>query len=302
MPRVQDGAREAPIWRLLTEMGASGDWDTVIKPRGRGFPLDFAELWGYRDLVWMLFRRDFITMYKQTILGPAWYLIQPSTTAFTYLIVFGKIAKISTEGLPPFVFYMSGIVLWTYFASCLSNNSEVFSRNAGLFGKVYFPRLIVPLSVLLSGLIALSIQFTLLIVVSIGFVISRSSLSFYPAGLLLMPFVILYVGILGMTTGLIVSACTIKYRDLAYASSFATQLWMYATPVVYPYSQVPSHLQWLFNLNPMTTPVESIRSLLFGTPAVSSTLLVSNLVVFAVIAVIGVTAFSRAEATAMDTV
>lgn len=276
-------------------------WDAVIKPRGRFINVDLKSVWHYRDLAWMFFKRDFTTLYKQTILGPLWYLIQPTVTAGTYYVVFGKIAKMSTNGLPPFLFYVSGIVLWTYFSSCLTSNSEVFAKNSSLFSKVYFPRLVVPLSVAMSGLIALSIQFCLLFVVALGYVFS-GSVSLPGFSVLVAPLLVLDVAAVGVGVGLVISALTVRFRDLAFAVGFVTQLWMYATPVVYPLQQIPVRYQWVFIFNPMTTPIETMRHVLFATPAVPPDIWLGNLVVTLVVMVIGLILFSRAETNAVDTV
>lgn len=280
----------------------SDEWDVVISPRGKVIALDLRSVWRYRDLIWMFFKRDFITFYKQTILGPLWYLIQPTMTAITYFVVFGKIANISTNGLPPFIFYMSGIVLWNYFSVCLTNNSEVFSKNASLFGKVYFPRLVVPISVAMSGLVALAIQFSLLVLVTIGFVLADAGVTLHLQIFFALPVIVVYVAALGMGVGLIVSALTVRFRDLAFAAGFATQLWMYATPVVYPFSQIPERYQWFYFLNPMTAPLETLRAVMFGTPGVSLPLWFSNIAVMSFLLVSGLVLFSRAESNAMDTV
>jgi len=279
-----------------------GHWDVIIAPRSKVVSLDLRSVWRYRDLIWMFFMRDFITFYKQTVLGPLWYLIQPTLTALTYYVVFGKIANISTNGLPPLLFYMSGIVLWTYFSSCLTNNSEVFSKNAALFGKVYFPRLVVPVSVSLSGLVALAIQFCLLLVITLGFIVADDHVTLHPQILLALPFIVIYVAVLGMGVGLIVSALTVRFRDLAYATGFATQLWMYATPVVYPYSQIPERYQWFFHINPMTAPVETLRSAMFGVPGIDWTIWISNCVIMITLLLAGLILFTRAETNAMDTI
>lgn len=277
-------------------------WDVVIKPRGKVAVLDIKSVWQYRDLAWMFFKRDFITFFKQTILGPIWYLIQPTLTALTYYVVFGRIANISTDGLPPFLFYVSNIVVWGYFSSCLSNNSEVFSKNSNLFGKVYFPRLVVPISVAMSGFVAFFIQFCLLFVAAVVFWFVGHLVYFNLAILLALPFIVLYVAALGVGVGLIVSALTVRFRDLAYATSFVTQLWMYASPVVYPYSQAPEKYKWIFHLNPMTLPIETLRAIMFGTPGVTPDVWISNLLVTFVLIISGLVLFSRAESTAMDTV
>jgi lipopolysaccharide transport system permease protein len=278
------------------------NWDVVIAPRGRVIALDLASVWRYRDLILMFFKRDFIAFHKQTILGPLWYLIQPLMTATTYFVVFGKIANISTNGLPPFLFYMSGIVIWNYFSVCLTNNSEVFSKNAALFGKVYFPRLVVPISISMSGLVALAIQLCLLTVVTIGFMLFTKEARLHTLIFLALPFIIAHVAALGMGVGLIVSALTVRFRDLAFAAGFATQLWMYATPVVYPFSQIPEKYHWFYYLNPMTAPVETMRAAMFGSPGVSLALWLSNIAIAGLLLLAGVLLFSRAESNAMDTV
>jgi lipopolysaccharide transport system permease protein len=281
---------------------AKDSWDIVITPRGKTIALDLVNLWRYRDLILMFFKRDFIAFYKQTILGPLWYLIQPLMTATTYFVVFGKIANISTNGLPPFLFYMSGIVIWNYFSVCLTNNSEIFSKNAALFGKVYFPRLVVPISVSMSGLVALAIQLSLLTAITIGFMLFTDEARFHALIFLALPFILAHVAALGMGVGLIVSALTVRFRDLAFAAGFATQLWMYATPVVYPFSQIPDKYHWFYYLNPMTAPVETMRAAMFGTPAIPLELWISNVVIAIMLLLVGLIVFTRAESVAMDTV
>jgi homopolymeric O-antigen transport system permease protein len=282
--------------------GDTARWDILIGPPGRWISLDLASVWRYRDLIWLFFKRDFVAFYKQSILGPLWYLIQPTVTSVLYFFIFARIANISTAGLPGFIFYMSGIILWTYFSNNLTNNAEVFSKNAAVFGKVYFPRLVIPISVVLSGTVAFAIQFGLLMVVTLGLLMAGSNLAFSPVGILAVPVLILYVACLGIGIGLIVSALTVRYRDLAHAVGFMTQLWMFASPVVYPLSQVPARYQAIYHLNPMTAPIESFRAWLFGTPSVELSMWASNLAITCVLLFAGLTLFSRAQLTAMDTV
>ena len=279
-----------------------GDWDIVIQPRRAFANLEASTLWRYRDLIWMFFVRDFVAFYKQTILGPIWYLIQPTLTAITYFVIFGKIANLSTDGLPPFIFYMSGIVLWSYFSACLTNNAEVFSKNSQLFGKVYFPRLVVPISVALSSMVALFMQFSLLLIIVAGFQIAGNPIRVAWSNLVLLPLLVVYVACAGLSVGLLISALTVRFRDLAFAVGFIAQLWMLATPLVYPFSQIPEHYRGYFHFNPMTAPIESLRSLLFGTPGVESGLWLSNLAIVLVLMVAGLVLFTRAETNAMDTV
>lgn len=278
------------------------EWDMIIAPRDKLVELDLRNVWRYRDLTWMFFKRDFIAFYKQTILGPLWYLIQPTLTAITYFVIFGKVANISTDGLPPFVFYMSGIVLWTYFAACLTNNAEVFSKNSQLFSKVYFPRLVIPISVVMSAMVAFTIQFVLLLVVSIGFLLVGTDMLLHWIALPLVLLLVLYVACLGIGVGLLVSALTVRFRDLAFATGFVTQLWMFASPVVYPYSQIPEKYRVLFYFNPMTAPIESLRSLMFGTDGVGISTWLSNIAITLVLLMLGLVLFTRAESNAMDTV
>ena len=278
------------------------EWDVIIAPRSKVVDLNLRSVWRYRDLIWMFFKRDFIAFYKQTILGPLWYLIQPTLTAITYFVIFGKIANISTDGLPPFVFYMSGIVLWTYFAACLTNNAEVFSKNAQIFGKVYFPRLVVPISVVMSGMVAFAIQFFLLLVVSVGFLLAGADLSFNWIALPVVFLLVFYVACLGLGIGLVVSALTVRFRDLAFATGFVTQLWMFASPVVYPFSQIPEKYQVFYHFNPMTAPIESLRAFMFGTGGVSLSIWFSNVVITLLLLILGLVLFTRAESSAMDTV
>jgi lipopolysaccharide transport system permease protein len=277
-------------------------WDVVIAPRSRAIDLNLGSVWRYRDLIWMFFKRDFIAFYKQTILGPLWYLIQPVLTAITYFVIFGKIANISTDGLPPFIFYISGIVVWTYFSACLINNAEVFSKNAQLFGKVYFPRLVVPLSVAVSGMVAFAIQFSLLLVVSIGFLFAGVKLTLNWPALPVVLLLVFYVACLGIGVGLVVSALTVRYRDLAFATGFVTQLWMFASPVVYPFSQIPEKYRVFFYFNPMTAPIESLRALIFGTEGVFVTIWLANIAITLSLLILGLVLFTHAESNAMDTV
>lgn len=277
-------------------------WQIVIEPRGKWVDLDLAGAWRYRDLILMFFKRDFIAFYKQSILGPLWYLIQPALTSLTYFLIFSRVANLSTDGLPPFLFYMCGIVLWTYFSSSVVNNADTFSKNAQLFSKVYFPRLVVPISVAMSGVVALGIQFALLLVVTVGLLIVGTPMEFNWISILAVPALVVYVACLGMGVGLIVSALTVRFRDLAYATGFITQLWMFMSPVVYPFSMIPEVYQKFYYLNPMTAPIESLRNWLFSTGGVSLSMWISNFAITAVLLLAGLLLFSRAQSTAMDTV
>ncbi|MEY4335831.1 MAG: hypothetical protein RLZZ45_750, partial [Bacteroidota bacterium] len=230
-------------------------WDLEIKPPSHLLDINLKDVWRYRDLLWMFVKRDFKAQYKQTILGPLWHLIQPLFTTIVFLVVFTNIAKIPTDGVIPVLFYMSGITIWNYFSSCLNATSNTFVANAGIFSKVYFPRLILPLSVVASNIVKFGIQFFLLIVAVLWFNITSSS-SFGPSpslsSLILIPVIVLVMAGLGLGLGIIISSMTTKYRDLTVLIGFAVQLLMYATPVVYPMSTIANEqLKSWISLNPL---------------------------------------------------
>ena len=218
------------------------NWDMVIEPQRSLFDLRFGELWRYRDLVLLFVRRDFVAVYKQTILGPLWYLIQPLLTTITFTVIFGQIASLPTDGLPQFLFYMSGTVVWAYFADCLNKTSNTFVRNANLFGKVYFPRMAVPVSILISNLITFAIQFGLFIVFVLFFALRGTPIQPNWTWVALSPLLVLMMAGLGLGFGIIISSLTTKYRDLRFLVTFGVQLLMYATPVIYPVSSIPAPL------------------------------------------------------------
>lgn len=276
-------------------------WTTIIKPHKSWFNIDFGELWRYRDLIRLFVRRDFVANYKQTVLGPLWFLIQPLLTTLIFTVVFGRIAKIPTDGLPQFLFYMAGVTAWSYFATCLTKTSDTFVANAGIFGKVYFPRLAVPISIVLVNILTFSIQFALFLVFTLFFYLRGSAIE-PSVWILLTPLLLAQMAALGLGTGIIVSSLTTKYRDLTYLVSFGVQLWMYATPIVYPLSQIPAKWQWLYLLNPMAAIVETFRFAFLGGGAVNiSRLLISGALTILVLA-LGLMLFSRVEKTFMDTV
>jgi len=277
------------------------EWTLVIRPQRGWLDLRLGELRQYRDLVWMFVRRDFVSVYKQTILGPLWYLIQPLLTTIVFTVIFGRLAGLPTDGLPPFLFYLSGIVIWSYFAECLNKTSLVFVANANLFGKVYFPRLTVPLSIVLSNLASFGIQYLLFIAFVIYYMAIGAAV--HPTWLVLLtPLLLLVMAGMGLGFGIIVSSLTTRYRDLRFLVGFGVQLWMYATPVVYPVSAVPEQLQWLIKLNPLTPIVESFRYAYLGAGTVSPASLAYSVVITLVVLLIGILLFNRVEATFMDTV
>jgi lipopolysaccharide transport system permease protein len=274
----------------------------VIEPHRHLLDLKLGDLWRYRDLVLLFVRRDFVSVYKQTILGPLWYLIQPLLTTITFTVVFGGIARLPTDGLPQFLFYMSGTVVWSYFASCLTKTSETFVGNAGLFGKVYFPRLAVPVSVLISNLVTFVIQFALFLVFILYFVLSGTIIQPNWLWILLSPILLLMMAGLGLGLGIIVSSLTTKYRDLRFLVQFGVELLKYATPVIYPVSSIPTRFQWIIMANPMTPIVEAFRYAFLGTGTVNLSNLAYSFGFMVVIVFLGAIVFNRVEQTFMDTV
>jgi homopolymeric O-antigen transport system permease protein len=283
--------------------GGEGDrWDLVITPQKGWFDIDIAGVWRYRELVLLFFKRDFVAFYKQTVLGPLWYLIQPTLTTLAFTLVFSRIARLPTDNVPPFLFYMSGVVIWNFFGSALNKTSDTFASNAAIFGKVYFPRLVVPVSVVVSNMLTFAMQFLLLLCV-IGYVwIGGTEKGFAGPLIVLVVPLLLYISVFALGIGMIVSSLTVRYRDLAFVVGFATQLWMYATPVVYPLSHIPAKWQWLFALNPMTAPVETFRLAVLGAGTVTPVLWLSSAGMTVVTVVLGLMLFSRAEKVSMDTV
>ncbi len=277
------------------------DWSLIIRPRRRLLDIDIKALWRYRDLWWMYVKRDIITYYKQTILGPLWFFIQPVFTTVMYMFVFGGLAGISTDGAPQPLFYLSGIMLWNYFSSSFAASSNVFSGNASVFGKVYFPRLVVPLAGLTSNLLKMLIQMLLFIAVYVGYLIAGQSLSINWT-LLLFPFYVLLLAFHAMSWGLIVSALTAKYRDLNFLVSFGLQLFMYATPIIYPLSVAGEKYRWVLELNPMTPVFEAFKYGCLGCGHFSWNGLLYSTAFMAVVLFVSVIVFNRTEQTFMDTV
>lgn len=277
------------------------DWDMVIGPQRNLLDLRLRELWHSRDLIMLFVRRDFVSVYKQTILGPLWYLIQPLLTTIVFTVVFGNIAKLPTDGLPSFLFYMSGTVIFTYFASSLSKTSDTFVANANMFGKVYFSRLAVPVSILISNLIAFAIQFGFFLAFMAYFFLRGTQL--HPNWwVLFTPVLLLMMAGLGLGFGIIVSALTTKYRDLRFLVQFGVQLLQYATPVIYPLSSMSAKYQALILLNPLTSVIEAFRYAFLGTGEVSLIQLGYSFAIMLIAIIIGVVIFNRVEATFMDTV
>ena len=276
-------------------------WDLDIGPRRNLLDLRLGELWRARDLVMLFVWRDFVSVYKQTILGPLWYLIQPLLTTIIFTFIFGSVAKLPTDGLPQFLFYMSGTVVWSYFAACLTKTSETFVSNANLFGKVYFPRLAVPVSILISNLITFAIQFAFFLAF-MGYFALRGTPLHPNWWILLTPVLIFMMAGLGLGLGIIVSSLTTKYRDLRFLVTFGVQLLMYATPVILPISSFPQRFRWIILANPMTPIVEAFRYAFLGAGIVSLPSLAYSLGFMLVVVFIGTVIFNRVEATFMDTV
>jgi lipopolysaccharide transport system permease protein len=282
-------------------MNDTGNWTTVIKPRNKLFHIDFRELWQYRDLLSMFVRRDIVTQYKQTILGPAWYFIQPALTTIMYMIVFGGIAKISTDGLPQPLFYLAGIVCWQYFADCLTKTSATFTTNQNIFGKVYFPRLIVPLSTVISNLVRMGIQFLLFCGVYIYYLVLKVHVA--PNILiLLVPLLVLLLAGLALGFGILISSLTTKYRDLSILFTFVVQLWMYATPVIYPLSTMSEKMQRIMSINPLTPIVETFKYATMGAGTFSWGTLIYSFVFMILLLTSGVVVFNKVQRSFMDTV
>ncbi|MBN1304024.1 MAG: ABC transporter permease [Anaerolineales bacterium] len=276
-------------------------WDMTIEPQRGLFDLQLKELWRYRDLVMLFVRRDFVSVYKQTILGPLWFLIQPLLTTITFTIIFGQIARLPTDGLPQFLFYLSGTVVWSYFADCLNKTSNTFVANYNLFGKVYFPRLAVPVSILISSLITFVIQLLLFVAFMIFFILSGSEIR-PNLWLLFFPVLILMMAGLGLGFGIIISSLTTKYRDLRFLVTFGVQLLMYATPVIYPVSSIPDRFRWIIQANPMTPIVETFRYAFLGAGTVAIGQLLYSFGFMLVVVFLGVIIFNRVEQNFMDTV
>lgn len=280
------------------------DYELVIRPTRGWLKLNLAEVWRYRDLLYLLVHRDFVSKYKQTVLGPAWFVIQPVLMTLVFTVIFGSVAKIPTDGLPPMLFYLAGLLGWTYFAQTFTNASGTLVNNAGLFGKVYFPRLVVPLANVASNLLAFGLQLVTLLVAWVGFkLLGDAGATFGMSGaIVFLPLVVLQIAALSLGIGLWLSALTSKYRDFAFLTPVLVQVWMYATPVIYPFSQVPERWRDLAALNPMAMPVEAIRLMFLGQGAVSSGHLAVSIAMTLVLLVTGLLVFNRVEKTFVDTV
>ena len=276
-------------------------WDLTINPHSKWYDLRIKEIFKYKDLLFLFVKRDFVSIYKQTILGPLWFFLQPIITAITFTVIFGNLAKISTDGLPQILFYMCGITLWNYFADTLTKTADTFSSNANIFGKVYFPRMIAPLSVVVSNLIKLGIQFLLFLGIWIYYLI-QSDLIHPNKMLVLIPFLIILIGFMALSFGIIISSLTTKYRDLKFLVTFGIQLMMYASPIVYPLSIVPEKYKWIIVANPVTSIIETFKYAFLGVGEFSWLYLGYSTLFTIILFMIGLVIFHRVEKSFMDTV
>ncbi len=276
-------------------------WDLIIESENSLFDLKLDEVWHYRDLLGLLVKRDFVAFYKQTILGPVWFFVQPLFTMVMYIFVFGKLAGLSTDNIPGPLFYLTGITAWTYFAECLTKTATVFRDNANIFGKVYFPRLIIPLSIVVSNLVRFGVQLLLLLIAMVYFAINGGG--FTPSlYILLFPVLLVLMAIQGLGLGMIISAMTTKYRDLALLLTFGIQLMMYATTVVYPLSSLHGKMHTLVALNPMTYVIEGMRKGLLGKGSFDGWGLLYITVCSLICLLLGLFVFNKVEKTFVDTV
>ncbi len=290
--------------RLEDLKSSDSGWTTVIQPKDKLLNINLRELWSYRDLCSLFVKRNITTQFKQTVLGPLWYLIQPTMTVIMYMVVFGGIANISTDGLPQPLFYLSGICLWQYFNDCLSKTSSTFTANAGIFGKVYFPRLIVPISTVISNLLRFAIQFGLFLVVyaiyQIWIIPGQIHTNWYA---LLLPLLIVMLAGLALGFGILFSSMTTKYRDMTLLLDYFVRLWMYATPVIYPLSTITNEkLRFAMSLNPLTGIVEAFKYGMLGEGQFSWTMLGYSFAFMVMLMAIGIVIFNRVQRTFMDTV
>lgn len=278
----------------------SEDWDLIIKGQSSLFDVNFKDLWHYRDLLFLFVKRDFVTVYKQTILGPLWFFIQPLLTTITFTIVFGVVAQLNTDGAPKIIFYMAGITLWNYFSTCLTTVAGVFTTNASIFGKVYFPRLIMPLTIVISNLMKFGVQF-LLFLGFVSYFALRGQIhpNIYIA---LTPYIIILMALISMGIGLILTAMTTKYKDLTQLIAFGIQLFMYVTPVIYSSTSIPENYRWMVDLNPLVSLFDYMRFAYLGIGEFSIISLIYPTIFSLVSLTIGILVFNKSQKTFIDTV
>jgi lipopolysaccharide transport system permease protein len=288
----------------MAEIEIDGEkWDLVIGPRRGWLNLNLRDVWVYRDLVFHFVKRDFVTFYKQTILGPLWYIIQPLLTTLVFTIIFGKVARIPTDDIPPFIFYLAGTVAWGYFSNCLKETSDTFITNSKIFGKVYFPRLTVPLSVVIINLVKFGIQFMLFLGFLVYYIAGSAPMKPKPnLFILLLPVFLFQMAILSLGAGILISSMTTKYRDVKFLIGFGLQLWMYASPVVYSVSRVPERFRFFYMLNPVASIVETFRYAFLGKGVIDGVYILISWAVTIILLFIGIIVFNRVDKTFMDTV
>lgn len=275
---------------------------TVIKPMSSLLQLNLKDVWHYRDLMMMYVKRNIVTVYKQTILGPLWLIVQPVLTTIMFMFVFGNLAGLSTDGIPGALFYFSGIILWNYFSQCLTGTSGVFINNQGVFGKVYFPRLVVPMATTISNLIQFCIQFCVFLVIYVYYYVTMEVPIMPNVYAFLLPVLVLLCAGLSLGFGIVFSSLTTKYRDLVFLLQFGVQLWMYATPVIYPLNSIPVDKQWIFQLNPMTSIIETFKYGALGVGVFSWGALLYSAIFMFFLLFVGIIIFNRIEKSFMDTV
>ena len=277
------------------------NWDLVLESKHKLLDFNLKEVWQYRDLIWLFIKRDFTTQYKQTVLGPIWYVVQPLVTTVINTFIFGNLAKIGTDGVPYVLFYFAGTMLWTYFTNCLNTAAGTFSNNAGIFSKVYFPRLTVTISNTVSAAIKMGIQFCCLLIFYIYYLIIGANV--HPSWMIILfPLLVLWIGLLGDGMGMIISALTTKYRDLNQLLGFGISLAMYITPIVYPLSEAPASFLWLFYINPVSAPVELFRIFFYGAGSVPPLMIFISLGMTFLFLFFGLILFNRNERTFVDVI
>lgn len=282
----------------------ASDYELVICPTRGWFHLDLAEVWRYRDLLFQLVYRDFAAKHKQTILGPAWFILHPLLLTAVFVLIFGKVAKLPTDGLPPVLFYLTGLLGWNYFAQTFQTTSNTLVTNANMFGKVYFPRLVVPLSAVISNFFAFALQLGTLLCIWVyykAFTTSGAAFGF-SREIVWLPLLVLHIGALSLGVGLWLSALTAKYRDFTFLTPLIIQVWMYITPVIYPLSQIPQRWRWVAVLNPMTVPVEVTKYMFLGQGVVIRGYVIVSIALAALLMVSGILVFNKVEKTFVDTV
>ena len=288
---------------IREENETDDSWSLVIRPQDSLFSIDFLEIWRYRDLCAMLIKRDIVTMYKQTVLGPLWFFIQPLMTTAMYMVVFGGIAKIPTDGIPQPLFYLAGICMWQYFADCLNKTSNTFRANAGIFSKVYFPRLVVPISHVVSNLVKFAIQFVLFVIIYLYIVFYVGSPVRPNMYALMLPVLVAMLAGLALGFGIVFSSLTTKYRDLSFLLSFVVHLWMYATPVIYPVSTISNpKIKLMMQINPLTGILEAFKYGVLGAGTFSWGALAYSAGFICILLAVGIVVFNRVQRSFIDTV